>query len=162
MVPTYNKSGGQDVVYAHEDEFTYGDIIIINTGDKNIIKRVIGLSGDQIQIKKTDGEYHIYRNGIMLEENYINNISGNATTYYSLYNIFAKNQPEYFNGDIMTVGFNEVFALGDNRDVSKDSSMYGNFDYAQVKGKVFYSVHSNENATLSIFFQLFLPILYEI
>lgn len=160
MVPTYNRLGGQDIVYAHESEFTYGDIIIIDTGNKKIIKRVIGLSGDQIQIKKNNNEYRIYRNGEILEENYINDISGNASTYHAFYNIFAKDQPENFDGDVMTVGFNEVFALGDNRDVSKDSSMYGNFDYAQVTGKVFYSVHSNENTTLSIFFQLFFPILY--
>ena len=161
MVPTYNKSGGQDTVYSHEDTFTYGDIILIDTGSKTIIKRVIGLPGDQIQIKKVDDDYRIFRNSVMLEEEYINDVSGNKNTYSCFYNVFAKNNPEYFDDDgIMTVGFNEVFALGDNRDVSKDSSIYGNFDFAQVTGKVFYVVHSNENPTLEIFFQLFFPIFY--
>ena len=161
MLPTYNSSSGQDTVYVHEDNFTYGDVILVDIGSKVIIKRVIGLSGDQIQIKKVNGDYRIFRNSVMLEEDYIYDISGNANTCYSFYNIFAENKPEYFNDEgVMTVGYNEVFALGDNRDVSKDSSIYGNFDYSQVTGKVFYSVGANENPTLSIFFQLFFPILY--
>lgn len=161
MIPTYNKNGGNDIVYTHKSDYNYGDIITINVGTKTIIKRVVGLEGDQIAIKKVDGEYRVFRNGGILEENYIKDISGNLSTYQNFHNIFKEDYPEKFDENgVMTVGENEIFVLGDNRGGSRDSSYYGNFDLSQVTGKVFYSVPADHNPTLSIFFQLFFPIFY--
>lgn len=69
-------------------------------GDKgdNTIRRVIGLPGDKIEIR--DGK--VFRNGKLLEEDYI---TGET------------------EGEIgpVTVGRDEVFVLGDNREHSVDS-----------------------------------------
>lgn len=160
MLPTYNTSGGEDTVYIRKGDYDYGDIVIIELEEKAIIKRVIGLSGDRIEIKLVDGKHHIFRNGTMLEEDYIYNISGNTSTYYNLHD-YKNNNPECFDGDAFVVGENKIFVLGDNRGESRDSSYYGTFNTSQVSGKVYYSVDSNANRTLSLFFQIFFPYLYK-
>lgn len=82
----------QQVVAFRDDFIEAGD-----EGD-NTIRRVIGLPGDRIQIK--NGK--VYRNGEILEENYINE---------------SKTDGEV---DVL-VGEDEVFVLGDNRAESIDS-----------------------------------------
>lgn len=65
------------------------------------VKRVIGLPGETIQIK----DNKIYINGEVLEENY------------------GKNELSYegIAEDVITIGEDEIFVLGDNREVSLDS-----------------------------------------
>lgn len=160
MIPTYNTSGGEDTVYVHEGEYGYGDIVIIDTTEKTIIKRIIGLGGDRIELKKVDDEYRIFRNGTMIDEDYIYSLSGNASTYHNLRE-YKNSHPDNFDGNVFVVGADQVFALGDNRAESRDSSYYGAFDISQITGKVYYSVDSNSNRTLSIFFQIFFSFLYK-
>lgn len=85
---------------------SYGDIIVFTASiytdggeGKKLIKRIIGLGGDTIEIKNGI----VYRNGTPLEEDYINK----KTTM----------------GDMekVTVSENCVFVMGDNRAVSLDS-----------------------------------------
>ncbi|BAQ12650.1 signal peptidase [Clostridium botulinum B2 128] len=88
--------------------------------DDRLIKRVIGIPGDEIDIK--DG--HLYLNGKRLEEPYV-------------------------KGETIERGFklpiqvpeNKLFVLGDNRMISKDSRMFGLIDYKQVEGKAIYRVY---------------------
>lgn len=159
MLPTYNSSGGEDTVYIHKGDYDYGDIVIIELENKDIIKRIIGLSGDRIEIKLINDKYRVFRNNILLDENYIYSIDGNVSTYHNL-RTYKSEHPEYFDGDVFVVGNNQVFTLGDNRGDSRDSSYYGAFDISQILGKVYYSVDSNSNRTLSIFFQIFFPYFY--
>lgn len=156
MLPTYNTNGGEDTVYVHKGEYGYGDIVIIDTQEKAIIKRIVGLSGDRIEIKQVDGEYRLFRNDIMLDEEYIYNISGNISTYHNLLEYKSEN-PDCFDGNVFVVGHNQVFALGDNRGESRDSSYYGAFDTSQISGKVYYKVDSKSNRALSLFVQIFFP-----
>lgn len=160
MLPTYNSSGGEDTVYVHKGDYNYGDIVIIKLEGKSIIKRVIGLGGDRIELKFVNGEYRVFRNDTMLEEDYIYSISGNISTYHNLRD-YKNENPECFEGNTFVVGENQIFALGDNRGDSRDSSYYGAFDVSQISGKVYYSVDSNSNRTLSIFFQIFFPFFYK-
>ncbi len=92
---------------------TYGDIIVIENVVNNawIIKRVIGLEGDVITIK--NGK--VYRKQIgaeekLLEENYVK-----GKTYYN----YSEEEVSF------TVGVGEIFYLGDNRENSSDSRVYG-------------------------------------
>lgn len=87
--------------------------------DVRLVKRVIGIPGDEIDIK--DG--YVYINGEKLNESY------------------AKGQT--FSSEVkfpITVSNNKLFVLGDNRLVSKDSRQLGLIDYNQVEGKAIFRV----------------------
>lgn len=84
-----------------------GEIVMIHTpqrNDKDLIKRVIALGGDELEIRQKK----VYLNGALLEEPYTQFI-----------------QPDQlFKGDNippLQVPHGYVFVMGDNRDVSGDS-----------------------------------------
>ncbi|WP_276326136.1 signal peptidase I [Pseudobacteroides cellulosolvens] len=105
----------------------YGDIVTIDVSDMNgvdrspIIKRVIGVEGDKIEVR--DGK--VYLNGKALKEDYIN---GDFTD-----NI----REEYCN---LTVKKGQIYVLGDNRTPggSLDSRTLGPFDISRVGGKAIF------------------------
>lgn len=101
-----------------------GDVIIFKTHlklengeEKNLIKRVIGVAGDTVEIK--DGK--VYINGTAISETYTD---GSPT--------------ESFGESKWVVGKDEYFVLGDNRDNSKDSRFddVGLIDKKTIMGKV--------------------------
>lgn len=100
-------------------KITYGDIAVLKKDkDFNIVKRVVGLPGDTIELK--DG--NVYRNGKLLNEPYL---KPGTKTY-----------PNTPIGDtVFHVGKNEVFVLGDNRSNSSDSRDFGCFSRKQIVGK---------------------------
>lgn len=83
----------------------YGDLIVFKSkvvskeGHSRLLKRVIGLPGDTIEIK--DGS--VFRNGVLLNEEYL------------------KEAGTPGNVEKFTVEENRVFVLGDNRANSLDS-----------------------------------------
>ena len=111
--------------YLTADHPDYGDIIVFQShiqrddgkGEKLLIKRVIGVENDVIDIH--DGV--VYRNGKALEEPYT--------------------KEGYTEGDISNykVPENEVFVMGDNRRVSLDSrsSEVGTVSEDSIVGKAF-------------------------
>ena len=101
-----------------------GDVIVFRTDmkdennkDKNLIKRIIGLPGDTVEII---GGY-VYLNGKLIDEPYLNEqgISGEM--------------------DEVTVPDGKLFVMGDNRGVSQDSRdvLVGCVDEQNILGKVF-------------------------
>lgn len=106
-----------------EESYTYlKEIISLNNiTDSRIryIKRVIGVPGDEINIEFGN----VYVNGEKLNESYI--------------------KGETYSRDIkfpLIVGENELFVLGDNREVSKDSRDFGTIKINQVEGRAFLRV----------------------
>jgi len=88
-----------------------------------VVKRVIGLPGETVEIKKSDSEeLLVFINGKLIEEEY---------AYYDL---------RYSSQNIgsWTLGENEIFVMGDNRYVSKDSrdQSVGPINIDTVLGKV--------------------------
>ena len=81
------------------------DIVIIDSDKSNdkIVKRVIGLPGEEISCF----DNNIYINGEYLEEDFLNDAYTSDFSYI--------------------LGEDEYFCLGDNRGVSKDSRYYGPF-----------------------------------
>lgn len=105
---------GQDII----DNISYRFTGVI--GRKNLIKRVIGVPGDIIDISNGN----VYING-KLEKGY----NFNGKTY---------EKPDLAYP--IEVSENKVFVLGDNRENSVDSRSLGLIDYTQVKGKVYFRV----------------------
>lgn len=95
------------------DEPERGDIVVLHSPryDRNLIKRLIGLPGDHVVIE--EGKVRV--NDVLLNEPYINA------------------DPSY-TGD-WTLSSEEVFVLGDNRNVSYDSHNYGPVSIDNIFGK---------------------------
>ena len=87
------------------------DVVVIKYGKERIIKRVIGLPNETIEYK----DNVLYINGEIVSSN------------------IKFRDTEDFKA---TTGSNEYFVLGDNRPLSKDSRMIGNFKKEDFVGKV--------------------------
>lgn len=98
------------------------DIVIINYEKEKLVKRVIGLPGETVRISVTHvGENvvsKIYINGEVLEENYGREPIKTAG--------IAANE--------ITLGNDEYFVLGDNRNDSSDSRSLGVFKKKDING----------------------------
>lgn len=106
-----------------------GDIVVLHaTPDKDYIKRVIGIAGDQIEVKSDI----LFINGQPVEESYLKENKAKANHEgYSWTSDFGP----------ITVPDDQVFVLGDNRPNSLDSEELGPFDVNKVVGRaefVFY------------------------
>lgn len=107
---------GDKVIISKLYNLQYGDVVVFYNEalKENLIKRVIGLEGDEIEIK----DNVLYRNGKAVEENYIKEPMIN--------NINQKWQ----------VAKDCVFVLGDNRNNSRDSRELGAISTQDIKGEV--------------------------
>jgi signal peptidase I len=117
MSPTL--SGGNVVLSWRTDSFERGDVIAFYYNNNILVKRVIGLPGDWVDIDK-DG--NVYINGTILEEPYL---KGKALGESDIE--FPYQVPE-----------GRYFVMGDNRSVSSDSrsSEIGCVAVEQVLGKL--------------------------
>ncbi|MFA5184459.1 MAG: signal peptidase I [Patescibacteria group bacterium] len=137
--PFYVKGASMEPnFYDHEyliiDEISYrfeaprrGQVIVFRyprDPQEYFIKRIIGLPGEEIQIK--DGQIMIfnaeYPDGFALPEEYL---PSDLLTY---------DQSE----SKIAIGPNEYFVLGDNRNASKDSRNFGPVDKSFITGKVLF------------------------
>ena len=118
MVPTFD-DGQRVVVLKLFSDIQRGDIVIFSSQDdpgKDLIKRVIALPGERIQIRK--GIVRI--NGNVLKEGYLEDQD------YGLYDAEIDEE----------VGLGQLYVLGDNRDDSHDSRRFGSVSEESLKGKV--------------------------
>lgn len=121
MEPTL--SNGDIVLLTKTPRFNRGDLCGFTWNNKLLIKRVIGLPGDWIEID-TDG--NIYLNGEKLDEPYVQQIAlGECDLEFP----FQVPQEQYF-------------LVGDMRESSIDSrnSLIGCIAKDQIVGKVFFRV----------------------
>jgi len=104
-----------------------GDIIVFEFPEdpsKDFIKRVIGLPGDVVEIRKKK----LFVNGKAIKD---------AHSIHKDPKMFpAQLQPRDNLGPI-TVPEGKLFVMGDNRDFSYDSRFWGFVDLLAVKGKAF-------------------------
>lgn len=91
---------------------------------KDFIKRVIGLPGDQIEIK----DKKVYLNGKPFRVD--------SAVFLDSRVIPGRLSPRDNYGPV-TVPEKSLFVMGDNRDNSHDSRFWGFVEYEEVKGKAF-------------------------
>lgn len=92
------------------------DIVVVDTGNDKIIKRVIGLPGETVRFK----DNKLYINDEEIEENFEHDISHN----FDLSEIDV---------DVIPEGY--YFVVGDNRGESLDSRVIGLISEKQIMGK---------------------------
>lgn len=122
MEPNYNK--GNIIVYEKlTKDFEKNDIIVINYEGHIIIRRVIGVSGDHIDIDNTKGTLVI--NGVNETSQYTQGLTVTDPTGIKF--------PLY-------VSDNYYFVLCDNRSNTADSRKIGCINKSNIIGKVIISI----------------------
>lgn len=125
MLPTL-QHGNKMLVSGFLYEPKYGDVVVFKADsydpDKALVKRVIAVGGDDINIDFDKGI--VYVNGEPIEEPYINELTKTKLDF-----IGPKEVPEGC-----------VFVMGDNRNASTDSrdSRIGMVDSRLILGKVYF------------------------
>jgi len=109
---------------------------------RDFIKRVIGLPGDQIELRRKK----IYVNGQVLDEPYAHFIAPLSPEGERRSNDLRE---EY--GPV-TVPSGQYFVMGDNRDNSEDSRFWGFLPASYVKGKALFIYFSVGNTVSDIQF----------
>ena len=126
MVPTLD-NGDKIIITRLAGDYDVGDIVVLRKDtfrQEPIVKRIIAVEGQTIDFDFTTGA--VYVDGVELNEPYINEL-----TY----------DPEDYTGPV-TVGENQVFVLGDNRNNSTDSrtATIGCVDKRYIMGKVIFRI----------------------
>lgn len=112
MFPTL-RSG--DIIRTSRDvgSIERGDIIVAKSSDGTVIKRVVGLPGEDVQIS----DDAIYINGVPIKD-YVN----------------VPTMPNGMPKEGVTLNEREYFVMGDNREHSKDSREFGAVKKEDIKG----------------------------
>lgn len=92
------------------------DIVVVNTNDEKIIKRIIGLPGEKVEYK----DNKLYIN----DKEIVENFKHGETNDFSLLEL-----------GIETIPQNHYFVVGDNRGNSKDSRSIGVINKDRIVGK---------------------------
>ena len=101
-------------------EIDHGDIVLIKKDDGDfIIKRVVAKEGDTLMV---DENSKVYVNGEIIEQS----------------NGWRSGSRKEYSERVLEKG--EYFVLGDNRNSSSDSRVYGIFNEEQIIGKVMMSL----------------------
>jgi signal peptidase I len=105
-----------------------GDIIILRPpadNSKDFIKRVIALPGEKLLIRDS----HVYINGHMLDEPYL------PEAWIQLNNWSGTGGPD---GTVMPP--NQYFVMGDNRNRSQDSRIFGPISRDRIDGRAWFRI----------------------
>jgi signal peptidase I len=109
------------------DDYSRGDIVVFNpptgwdTEKTPFIKRVIGLPGDTVEVR-SDGL--VYVNGVALDEPYLHRNDAGVP------------EPTVADGEARwVVPAGELFVMGDHRQVSADSRVFGPIPISSVLGR---------------------------
>ena len=123
MEPTLNN--GDIILLVKTDKFSTGQLCCVAWQNKLLLKRVIGLPGDTIDI---DAEGNVSVNNKLIDEPYVINKSLGECDISFPY----------------TVPDNKLFVLGDRRDTSIDSrsSAIGCVSYDQMVGRMLFRIWS--------------------
>jgi signal peptidase I len=116
MQPTFCDSDA--VIIKYVDEYYHDDIVILEQNDIYLIKRLVAVPGDKLVVNASG----VYINDVLIEDT-----MGN---FYIAYEEL-----------IIPEGY--YYVLGDNRNNSEDSRMFGLKAEDNMLGKVIYKISSN-------------------
>lgn len=113
-----------------------GGLPFLPEGPPVFVKRVVGIPGDTIEVRSGQG---VFINGKKLEENYVkelpqydlklmSDIGGMASTQQLI-------QPYADNNAPIVVPDGQLFMMGDNRNHSADSHVWGFLDKSRIVGR---------------------------
>lgn len=121
MYPTLH-DGDVAVYYRMHDQYVPGEVVVIERpGNKEFVKRIVAVAGDTVNIQSGK----LYVNG---EEKVFAGAIGDT--------VRVEDAIEY----PVTMDDNEVFVLGDNREVSEDSREFGAVKTEDIKGKIIWYI----------------------
>ncbi|SFW46129.1 signal peptidase I [Ruminococcus flavefaciens] len=125
MKPTL--SNGDIILLVKSKRFSTGELCCVSWQNKLLLKRVIGLPGDNIDI---DENGNVYLNGKLLDEPYVTNKALGECDIDLPY----------------TVPEGKLFVMGDQRETSVDSrsTAVGCVDYDQMVGRYLFRIWSAE------------------
>jgi len=172
MSPTlntmYEQTGKRDMVYINRfNKGKVGDIVVLDlrshpTFGDYAIKRLVAVEGDVVNIclDTTTSTYNLIVNGEIIESKPHQVFELNT---YSSFNQYIKNhksdssrisvKDNQVEGVIIKKG--EIFVLGDNWNVSKDSSLVGPISQKSIVGRVDMVIKPNKNELLTILKRIF-------
>lgn len=102
----------------HNKEYKSGDIVALNRPNGEVyVKRIIAVSGDTVNVQR--GKVYVNGQEIVTEQAVGVTEAKSDTIKYPL-----------------TVGDKEVFVLGDNREISRDSREFGTVKVKAIKGTI--------------------------
>lgn len=125
MEPSFQESDYLwiEKVSSHFSGYQRGEVVVLNAPDNPgqvYIKRVVGLPGEKVSVRS---------NGVYIEKSY-------AT--FKLNEPYINSIVTYNKNDDVTLGSDEVFVMGDNRNVSEDSRFFGPVKISAIVGRVWF------------------------
>ena len=166
---TYTLNGQRDIVYINRfNKGKVGDIVVLDLRDNSSfggysIKRLVAVEGDIVNMKFDTQtlEYCLVVNGKVIESRPNKDLGYNTYGCFSDYVLLhehdssrvIKNDQDEVEGVAIKKG--EIFVLGDNWDVSKDSSLIGPLNENTIVGRVDIVVEPGENEFLAILKRIF-------
>jgi len=139
----YSKPQAGDIVAFNDPTYQYSHNGLMNLfqrfawGPSNWTKRIIGVPGDSIQGVVEDGRAVVYRNGVKLDEPYINMELASSNDCASAADNFSA-----------LLQVNQYWVMGDNRRNSQDSRYFGPLDGKLIHGKIIFRLASIDNRSL--------------
>ena len=126
----------QDYLLASKIDYHFhspqrGDVIIMRDpldSSRDFIKRIVAVPGDRVLI----GQGHVYINGQQLSERYVNQEPWTQDTTW------PTTSPPHAQGQLM--GSDEYFVMGDNRNHSSDSRIFGPLHRDHIEAKAWIRV----------------------
>lgn len=175
MAPTYNSA--QIAVNEYKDGvfvskikgYTRGDVVVLDKNygvegeqERFVIKRLIAIAGDKIKVAMhTDSTYRIFlikageTQVQVLEEEYLQDYSVNIRLFDNFSHMLQNQILQADENGYVTIPDDQIFVLGDNRNNSTDSSVYGTKPQKAVVGVVDYVAYNNNNIYWQVVQQFF-------
>lgn len=141
MYPTLNDAevGLSNIIGLKTKGIKRHDVVVVHFQDRDrfIVKRVIGLPGETVEARKGI----IYIDGVASDEPFLD------TEFVEKW---ERDNNNFFTNDFgpVTVPDDSYFVLGDNRQSSSDSRVYGSFHKDLIKSKgvfVIFPIHKLRN-----------------